>query len=417
MVESGPFCAQQQQVHSKLSHLQFTGSRLMSSVISVLHRWAPIVALLMCYYVASTVSAYYVPVGTVQFKEIVQPKDAVRPSARFDAAMVFDATQWRLMCFGGKTVDNVVSDELMIYDIRRNTWAKKQKHCEQWPSGRKDGSAAFISPNYSLALISGGQGRGGKKDVLEDAWILNTKTHDLWAAKGKSMDLLRREGHSSCTLRDPRFDHMVVFGGRDSEGNLRNDFVKVSLLSRDSIYIKALTNTTTTFTSRSDDVPEPRMYSTLVDVSAQNPGAYCSLVVFGGVGKNGPLNDLWCFGPADRRWIRIKHQGDIPSPRSGHHLMFDPKTRMLILFGGEDARGNGMNDVYVMSLHDGVWRRLKLADDMVPPGRLGAAAVSIDFDSAKKEINFYVTLGISGFNKPILYYNDVWVGTIPVKIV
>ena len=64
------------------------------------------------------------------------------------------------------------------------------------------------------------------------------------------------------------------------------------------------------------------------------------LVMFGGLGDAGELQDLWEWNPASGTWTQRFPIGLPPKPRGGASLVFDSIRNNFVLFGGRMASGN-----------------------------------------------------------------------------
>ncbi len=119
-------------------------------------------------------------------------------------------------------------------------------------------------------------------------------------------------------------------------------------------------------------------------------------VVFGGLGLDGELNDVWEFRVAGANWTRL-HAGAgavetsteadaaavatanaAPSPRVGHAAVV--LRGDLYVFGGYDSSRGHTNDVWAFARADGVWRQLAsgAAPGAAPAPRSGASAMAPD---------------------------------------
>ena len=97
-------------------------------------------------------------------------------------------------------------------------------------------------------------------------------------------------------------------------------------------------------------------------------------VVFGGLGLDGALNDVWEFRVAGANWTRL-HAGAgavgtaaqatlaaaaaanaAPSPRVGHAAVV--LRGDLYVFGGYESSRGHTNDVWAFARADGLWRQL-----------------------------------------------------------
>jgi hypothetical protein len=82
------------------------------------------------------------------------------------------------------------------------------------------------------------------------------------------------------------------------------------------------------------------------------------LHLFGGLTPGGPTNALWRISLADGRAARITPAGPTPAPRVSPALAFDVPGNRLLVFGGTDAAGNGLTDLWGVPLGGGEWKRL-----------------------------------------------------------
>jgi N-acetylneuraminic acid mutarotase len=73
-----------------------------------------------------------------------------------------------------------------------------------------------------------------------------------------------------------------------------------------------------------------------------------SLIMFGGSGKEGSLNDLYKFDLKQERWSQLNPSGDIPSPREGHIARLVDGDKMMI-HGGVDDSEIAFRDTYVLA--------------------------------------------------------------------
>jgi hypothetical protein len=113
------------------------------------------------------------------------------------------------------------------------------------------------------------------------------------------------------------------------------------------------------------EAPEPRLDGTIIYSPRDR-----AVVLFGGQG-NGLLNDVWSYSLTGQRWERWNVTGAAPAPRLGHTSVYDPVRHRLIVFGGQ-ARGF-FNDVWALDLAARSWRQL--SDASGPSTRYGHSAI------------------------------------------
>jgi len=71
------------------------------------------------------------------------------------------------------------------------------------------------------------------------------------------------------------------------------------------------------------------------------------LIIFGGFGDEGYLNDVWALNLTSDIWINITPG---PQPRLDHQTVYDPDSKRLLLYGG-DARLKGkLRDVWELQI-------------------------------------------------------------------
>lgn len=71
------------------------------------------------------------------------------------------------------------------------------------------------------------------------------------------------------------------------------------------------------------------------------------VVFFGGLSKNGILNDTWIFN--DQKWLKLSLSSNPPA-RFGHVLFYDPTSASIILFGGIGDNNTRFGDTWELKL-------------------------------------------------------------------
>src|SRR5207248_1334691 len=102
------------------------------------------------------------------------------------------------------------------------------------------------------------------------------------------------------------------------------------------------------------------------------------MLVFGGRALGIPQDDVWelSFSGA-LAWRLIVPSGTPPAPRLDQVAIYDPVRVRMIVFGGTDASGAQLNDVWALSL-SGTPTWTKLAPSGSAPGVRGAPAAIYD---------------------------------------
>ena len=121
------------------------------------------------------------------------------------------------------------------------------------------------------------------------------------------------------------------------------------------------------------------------------------LIVFGGSGNSGFLNDTWAFSLETRVWTKLATSGTPPSPRHAFDGVYDPGGQQLVIYSGQ---GNGLlNDTWVLNLNTLQWRDVSPAQDSArPKKRYGSAGV---FDPVTRSL-----VSFAGFTSEAGRFND-----------
>ena len=111
--------------------------------------------------------------------------------------------------------------------------------------------------------------------------------------------------------------------------------------------------------------PPPRSDHILVQINNY-------FYLFGGIGFNGFLSDMWMFDIKNEIWTGINQAGDIPSAR--HLFAYASFASTIIIFGGEDSSGL-KDDLYSFNAITNTWTYIAPASSSTPSQRKGACAV------------------------------------------
>lgn len=122
--------------------------------------------------------------------------------------------------------------------------------------------------------------------------------------------------------------------------------------------------------------PEPRSSGTAIyDPVGRR------VVIFGGLGVRGFLNDVWAFDLLSNVWDRLETTGGPPDPRLGANAVYDPPGHRMVIWAGQGSRF--FNDTWALDLNTLEWRNLSPPPDARPQARYGAGAV---FDPVERSM-------------------------------
>ena len=121
--------------------------------------------------------------------------------------------------------------------------------------------------------------------------------------------------------------------------------------------------------------PEPRRNGTVVyDPVGKR------IIIFGGVGASGLLNDLWAFDLRTSSWNRLNPTGALPGPRLGHDAVYDTVGHQMVVWAGQQG-SRFFNDTWTLNLNTLEWRDVSPA--VRPRARYGSASV---FDPVSRQL-------------------------------
>ena len=142
----------------------------------------------------------------------------------------------------------------------------------------------------------------------------------------------KRWGHSVCLHNN----NMIIFGGRHSQRILSN------------IYSLDFTSLSWSKIEPCGNSPPARdSHSAIIYNNVD-------MIIFGGNGTSGKLNDLWNFNFNDKKWTKISANGTTPSPRDGHltSLIYN---KYMIIYAGLDNNDNVIHDIYIFDIPNKTW--------------------------------------------------------------
>ena len=164
---------------------------------------------------------------------------------------------------------------------------------------------------------------------------LNLRNMSWQTSRTRGDTVMLRDEHTG--VIDQESGQMIIFGGFQ-QGNRTNQTAVYSFPTNmwENVEI-----------APGQPVPSPRSGHS---ASIYNGNMY----VFGGKDDNSEkLNDLWVYNLADKRWVEIEAEGEIPFERSGHTS--DIYEDFLVIFGGIWDVTKELNDMHLYSFNENRW--------------------------------------------------------------
>lgn len=335
-----------------------------------------------------------------------RPVSGDGPSARRNAAAIYDPVEERVILFGGRDSGGDRQD-LWAFDLATERWAPLVVAGTP-PSPRFTHNAVYDESMHRLLIWSGRRVDATGSSLLNDVWALDLATR-RWSEVPATTDLPEAR-YGTAAIFDPVARHLVTFAGFTTQGRFDDTWrfdARASVWSESAATGPAERCLHGAAYDRrrhrmliyggqrgSESLADAWALDLATDVWSPLPSAPVGrrhpgvtwdgprdrLFVFGGLATDGTRGgDLWSLDGATAAWNPVTDTG--PSPRDGAVLVATPDR--LLLTGGTTAEGH-VGDTWVLDLADpptAVGQRESTGPD---PVRLTAwptpfnAAVTID---------------------------------------
>lgn len=315
------------------------------------------------------------PISSGSAEWVPLPNLASSPPARYGAVLGSTSAVGYPIVFGGISAPGgtVFSD---TDHFTNGTWHLGD--LSPSPSPRYNASMAYNTNNRTDLLFGGVSSTGA---LLSDTWLFTNGTWAQVATTG-----LTPPARSGAGLAfDPVDNSFLLFGGMGASGALGDTW-----MFNGAAWSEIAANTAGLF---------PR-----TDLGLAYNNASGNFVLFGGVDSHGHLfGDTWDFAPTTDTWSLVPAP-NAPSPRFGFSMAYDFVNTSVILFGGEGATGL-LNDTWYFE--NGAWTQVTFAPGLTSPSaRLGAA---FTYNQASRCMFLF-----GGFDGAAV--NDTWEYCLPLQM-
>jgi hypothetical protein len=338
-----------------------------------------------------------------------------KPSARSQHGMVFDSKAGKIVLFGGgrsqiggdiMTVSLAFGDT-WEYDGATATWT--QLTTASAPSARVDFGFAYSSQTNKAYLFGGME--------VASATAGGTPMQDIWEWDGAAGTWTERT--SAGGKPSPRFGHGMAIDSAKSQAVIFGGYDMITGGSLNDVWYWDIVAGTWTGTAASTGAtwPTQRQWSSLVSSTSasrlylvaglvNDQGSYSGMggsYGYGGIGgstgsyggpvppicppgypycgygSSGATREVWELNPATTTWVDRSAPSNTPGPRYSHAMAADQVTGKVYVYGGQDAMGNALDDLWEW---DGdKW--VKCTADIKPPARWDTA---LAYDPARKSL-------------------------------
>jgi len=278
------------------------------------------------------------------------------PSPLSDPVAIHDPVRDRMLVFGGGGA-GVGNDDVWALALDGPPAWTRVVPTGARPSPRSSHSAIY-DPVRDRMLVFGGD---SSLAFLNDVWALSLGGTPAWSKltpSGRPPD--GRNRHTA--IYDPVRDRMLVFGGNTSQLSFIDDTWALSL--GDSPAWSSLTPSGSTPGARCD---QAAIYDPVRD----------RMLLFGGRGGSGLLNEVWALSLGDSpSWNELVPSGQAPGGRFDHTAIYDPVRDRMLVFGGSADDPPFLNDVWELALAGTpAWSELVTPSGSTPSSRTGHTAV------------------------------------------
>gem|GEM_PF-5296739 len=256
------------------------------------------------------------------------PITGARPTAREKFSM--ESTDGGAILFGGRNTSVGYLDDTWVWIPDSDMWINITPTLAVSPPPREGGAVTFISSTDSF-LLFGGKNSGG---YLDDTWIFNT-TSMQWEQVTSALFPPAREGAMMAYF--PPDNSVYLFGGEGTDGK-KQDMWRFDPETKEWNKITGIT------------FPPGRAWGAM-EYDSYNS----TIVLFGGEGETGALNDIWVFDGST--WSERTPSGDIPCPRYGVASIYDRDNNRMIIYGGTDGTST-YNETYAYYGDTNTWENI-----------------------------------------------------------
>lgn len=281
------------------------------------------------------------------------------PSARFLSSAVYDPYSKRIILFGGSQSETIALNDTWAYDSASNVWTKLEP---QGSPPTSYGHTLARDPESGKLVMFAGYGSG-----IGQTWAYDPRANSWTDMKPAGPTTPGRYGYAMAY--DPGSGKMLMLGGMDRQrnalrglwaydpsanlwaeveqpyGEFGGEFLasmlydpgskSIMLFSGErgpetSLRVYQYDSAAGHWTHSPPPVPSPssRNGHSVVDDTGLG-----TVVMFGGLGLYGALNDTWCYDTGAREWLDLQPK-TAPSARVSPVMVYDPTTSEIVLFGG-----------------------------------------------------------------------------------
>ncbi|MBI4907158.1 MAG: hypothetical protein HY820_26265 [Acidobacteria bacterium] len=266
------------------------------------------------------------------------------PSGRVDGVLAYDARSRTVYMFGGR--DGSPRNDLWSYSLDRQEWSEVPAS-GALPAARF-GHTLIMDARRGQLVLFGGQAGG----FFSDTWAFDISSRSWRQLAPDNAGPSRRYGHSG--VYDGVRDRMIISHGFTDSGRFDDTWT-----------FDLATNRWRDVSPAPGSRPLRRCLHHAVIDDAGN-----QMLLYGGCSSGAgpcPQGDLWSFDLAAHRWTEIRGSTKPPG-RQWYGGAFDSERRRLLIFGGSGDLGN-LNDTWEFDTAAQSWTKLAIDGPPAPRER------------------------------------------------
>jgi hypothetical protein len=279
----------------------------------------------------------------------------------------------KMTIFGGVDATGAFLKDVHTLNLVTNTWSGAVSTTEAAPGARNGHTAvAWTDATSGTAKMTIFGGADATNTILNDVYTLNLATN-TWsgAVSTTGVGPSARYGHTAVAWTDAASGaaKMTVFAGRDLTAAFGNFYT-----------LNLATNAWSGAVSMTGAAPSVRRYHTAVAWTDAASGA-AKMTIFGGRDATGAfLNNVYTLNLVTNAWIgAVRTTGAAPSGRFEHTAVtwtdVASGAAKMAIFGGRNATGVRLNDVHTLNLATSTWNGAMNTTGAAPSGRFDHTAV------------------------------------------
>ncbi len=267
------------------------------------------------------------------------------PPARSGHSTVYDSTNNRIIIFGGCSADCVP----VLNDVWVLTNANGLGGTPVWsqvsmvgngPAPRTSAAASYYAFGGQLIIVGGQDGSADPCSTFSDAWTLSLSNVPGELAGWNQLSVGYPPGlNGAAAAFGPGGSTLTLFGGMrliNGTCQVTNEVWNITVLPPAIGFGNVVSN------GAAGSPPARSFASAVYDATGQR------WLLFGGLDASGAyLNDVWALSGSAFHWSPVNPTSGPPPARSGQAATFDSLHQRMTIFGGTDASGV-LNDTWVL---------------------------------------------------------------------